>query len=110
MATFHERLEKALSQAGRSFYWLQTDVGIPSSKSTGWKNGTRKPTHADLRRIASAKGLNLSFEDLKAWAFEEKFGRDAFQAIARQFLKEEAPDLLEQYDRRASAEARAEAS
>ncbi len=67
MENFHSRLERALKEKGQSFYKLQFPSAISSGTFSSWKDQSRRPSDADLEKLASVSWLGISLDTLRLW-------------------------------------------
>jgi hypothetical protein len=52
-----------------------------------WKHGKRKPSEAELERIAAVEELGLSLIDLKAWRMIDEFSLEQLEAAVTEAKK-----------------------
>lgn len=71
MSFFYEQLKQHLKNQGLSYGELQAMARIQGAVFKQWKDGSRKPTKADLQKLAAVKELDLSYETLMAWRIQD---------------------------------------
>ena len=73
METIAERLKLSRKKQGLSVFDLSLRIGVASSTVNAWENGKRKPSPANLRKLAAALAVS---------AYELQYG-DQASAVAQ---------------------------
>jgi hypothetical protein len=90
MSFFYTRLESHLIERGLTFYKLHYLAQIPSGQFSMWKKGARRPSDAEINRIAEVKDLGLSLVDLRAWRMIDEFSLEQLEAAVTEARKLQA--------------------
>lgn len=86
---FGTRLRTWRDQKGMSGLKLARLSGLDQGALNAVERGRRPPSQSILEALAATKELELTLDELKAWAALDRIGRDGFTLIARHM-----PDLL----------------
>jgi len=95
MPFFYDQIKKHLDSLERTFYQLHYAAEIQSGAFSQWKKDraeprARRPSDAELQRLASVPWLGIPMETLKAWRAIDEYG-DAAIIKAYQTLTQNMP-------------------
>lgn len=79
MTYFSKHLGEHLNSLGKSQYRLAKDANIPQSDMSNLCNGKKKPTPANIQKLASVPWLGLTIDELDAWRLKDVFTEQAIE-------------------------------